>query len=173
MMTDERQGADLFRALDRVPSGSGMVFRHYSLPADERRRLFLEVQGPARERGLLLMLGGEPQLAEAWGADGSHGRYGDPVSSGNLWRSAPVHNLNELEAAEAAGADFVFASPVFPTRSHPDAVPLGVPGFAAIASRAKVPVIALGGMDGERAKELSGTNIYGWAAIDAWSAGPD
>ena len=40
LMTDERQGETLWRALERLPERSGVVFRHYSLPAKERHRLF-------------------------------------------------------------------------------------------------------------------------------------
>lgn len=170
MMTDERQGCGLFAGLDRLPDGAGIVFRHYSLPENERKRLFREVATVARRRGLLLILGGAPRLAESWGAAGSHGIVGGEKSSPHLLRSAPVHSLAELEAAEAAGVDFVFVSPVFATRSHPGARPLGSAGLAAIADKSRVPVIALGGMNADRFSELRDGNVYGWAAIDAWSA---
>jgi thiamine-phosphate pyrophosphorylase len=170
MMTDERQGEGLFSALDALPEGGGIVFRHYSLAPEERRRLFLDVAETARRRELLLMLGGPPKLAESWGADGSHGIADGQRSPPHLIRSAAVHNLTELKAAETAGADFVFVSPVFPTRSHPGAPCLGPAGFAAIAREARVPVIALGGMNAGNFRELSDANAYGWAAIDAWSA---
>jgi thiamine-phosphate pyrophosphorylase len=173
MMTDERQGADLFAGLERLPPGSGLVYRHYSLPEPERRRLFLEVEGAARRRALVVMVGGEPELAAAWGADGSHGLCGGRASAPGLLRSAAVHDLEELKAAEAAGADFVFVSPVFPTRSHPHVRPLGPAGFTAIANEARVPAIALGGMDAAKAQGLGGLNMHGWAGIDAWAREPD
>jgi thiamine-phosphate pyrophosphorylase len=173
MMTDERQGGGLFAALGRLPQGAGVVFRHYSLPEPERRRLFVEVKAFARRSGLLVMLGGEPGLAFAWGADGSHGLCGGPSSGPGLLRSAAVHNLHELSAAEGAGADFVFVSPVFPTRSHPGAPVLGVEGFSAIAGHARVPVVALGGMDAAKAQSLDRLNMYGWAGIGAWTPEPD
>ena len=169
MMTDERQGEGLFPALECLPRRGGVVFRHYSLPEAERRRLFEDVGGVARRRGLLLMLAGEPELAAAWGADGSHGLCGGRASAPGLLRSASAHNLEELAAAEAVRADFVFVSPVFPTRSHPDALILGPKGFGAVAGQARVPVIALGGMDEVRAQSLSGLGMYGWAGIDAWT----
>ena len=170
MMTDERQGNRLFEALRRLPAGAGLVFRHYSLAEGERRLLFEEVQRLARQRGLVLLLGGDPQLALAWGADGSHGLCGGAPSAPGLLRSAGVHDLEELRAAEAAGADLVFVSPVFPTRSHPGSGSLGAEGFALIAREARVPVVALGGMDPAKARILEDRNMYGWAAIDAWTA---
>lgn len=172
MMTDERQGEALFAALARLPRGAGLVFRHYSLAMPERRRLFREVRALARRRGLPLMLGGPPRLASAWGADGSHGLGGGQISPPHLLRSAPVHDRAELKAAEAAGADFLFVSPVFPTRSHPKARPLGRSRLGLIVRESRLPVIALGGMDAERAQGLGDLGIYGWAAIDAWRKGP-
>jgi thiamine-phosphate pyrophosphorylase len=173
MMTDERQGDRVLGAVERLPRGAGLVFRHSSLPEGERRRLFLEIQAVARRRALLLMLAGEPELATAWGADGSHGFCGGRASPRGLLRSAAVHNLQELREAECAGADFVFVSPVFPTRSHPGSPVLGAAGFAAIAAEARVPVIALGGMDAAKAQSVRGLNMYGWAGIDAWAPEPD
>jgi thiamine-phosphate pyrophosphorylase len=158
MMTDERQGEGLWTALERLTRGAGIVFRHYSLPQRERRAMFEAVRRIAWKRSLILIAAGPP-LA---GADGVHGRRGAGLNT------ASAHNLRELKAAERAGADLVFLSPVFATRSHPEAKPLGPHRFALIAHQAKVPVIALGGMDAERARTLGGA--YGWAGIDAWEA---
>ena len=172
MMTDERQGNDLRPALGQLPKGAGVVFRHYSLPDPDRRRLFRQVKAVARRRGLLLMLGGPPSLASAWGADGSHGLAGGRVTAPHLLRSAPVHDLTELKAAEAAGAHFLFMSPVFRTRSHPGATVLGRVRFGLLRQATDLPVIALGGMDVDRARSLGGLGIHGWAGIDAWAPQP-
>jgi thiamine-phosphate pyrophosphorylase len=154
LMTDERQGERLWQALERLPKGSGVVFRHYSLVPAERRRLFDQVRRVARRRRLLLF------AAKGLRADGAHGWRG-----GGL-RSASAHNLRELKAAERSGAHLVFLSPAFPTRSHPGARALGPTRFGLIARHARVPVIALGGVDELKSRRLP--HIYGWAGIDAW-----
>jgi thiamine-phosphate pyrophosphorylase len=158
LMTDERQGEKLWAALERLPRGSGVVFRHYETPA--RAELFARVRRIARRRGLLLILAGPPALAKSWGADGSHGRHKRRRS---LVRTAPAHNLKEIRDAEHAGAQLIFLSPVFATRSHAEAKPLGRLKFASLARQTRLPVVALGGMNERRA--LAGA--YGWAAIDA------
>ena len=168
MMTDERQGDELWPALQRLPRGAGIVFRHYGLSPSERRTLFKRVRGIADRKRLVLLLAGAPRLARAWGADGSHGRGPQPREK--LLRSASVHSFAELRTAERNGAGFVFLSPVFATRSHPGANPLGRIRASAIAARTRLPVLALGGMDARRARALSGMKFYGWAAIDAWGA---
>ena len=63
----------------------------------------------------------------------------------------------------ASQADGIFLSPVFATASHPGADTLGVAGFHALARDSSVPVIALGGMNAARARELAWPR---WGAID-------
>jgi len=161
LMTDERQGERLWGALERLPRGAGIVFRHYGLPPRERRRLFARVRAVARKRRLVLLAGSAPIA----GADGVHG--GGRRRSG--LRSASAHNLAELKAAERRGAHLVFISPVFPTRSHPDARTLGRIRFGLIARQARIPVIALGGVDAHNGARLQALGAYGWAGIDAWA----
>lgn len=165
LTTDERQGDELGRALERLPNGAGIVFRHYALPASERRALFRAVRSAARRRGLLLLLGGDAATARLWGADGWHGR-----GRGAGFHSAPVHDARELRDAERSGASLLFISPVYPTRSHPGAPHLGEARFAALVRRANRPVIALGGVTAQKAVRLRMLGAYGWAGIDAWSA---
>jgi thiamine-phosphate pyrophosphorylase len=164
LMTDERQGDQLWNALRRLPRGAGIVFRHYGLPLAERRKLFDAVKRRARARGQSVLLAGPSRLARSWGAAGSH----DPGRRPGL-TSSSAHSVRELRAAEAAGARFVFVSPVFPTDSHPGARVLGQSGFARIARQARIPVIALGGVDASRARGLKALGAYGWAAINAWT----
>jgi thiamine-phosphate pyrophosphorylase len=159
LMTDERLGECLWAALERLPRGSGMVFRHYSLPADARRELFERVRAVARRRRLVLLIAG----AAFRGADGRHNDRGFGL------RSASAHSQRELKAAERSGAHLVFLSPVFPTRSHPRARPLGRLRFGLIARQARIPVIALGGADARSGRSLAALGAYGWAGIDAFA----
>ena len=164
LMTDERIGDELFDAIGRLPRGAGIVFRHYSLPKAERRALFDRVRNVARRRGLVLVLAGPASTARLWGADGSHGR-----ERGGAWsgiRTAPAHDLAEIRAAERAGADLLFLSPVHATRSHPGAAPLGTDRFARLARRSHLPVVALGGLGPGRGSALRARGAYGWAGID-------
>jgi thiamine-phosphate pyrophosphorylase len=167
LMTDERQDDGLFDALNRLPRGAGVVFRHYSLEPAARRGLFEQVRRIARRRGLLVLLAGEPKLARVWGADGNHGIYAGPRGL----MSASVHNLRELRRAERAGADLLFASPVFPTRSHPGGRTLGTFRFGQLIRHTRTPVIALGGITPKRTRALMQLGAYGWAGIDAWASG--
>jgi thiamine-phosphate pyrophosphorylase len=163
-MTDERQGDALWTALGRLPRGSGVVFRHFCLPRAERRALFERVRALCRRRHLLLVVAGTGHALDIGRAEGRH--EPGPRRSPGL-RTAPAHDVREMRAAERAGAALVFLSPVFPTQSHPGAPVLGRARFGLLARQARIPVIALGGMDRARGPGLPGA--YGWAAIDAWT----
>jgi thiamine-phosphate pyrophosphorylase len=78
-------------------------------------------------------------------------------------RLVTAHSLAEIAMARRARADAIVLSPVFATRSHPGARPLGPLRFRLLAARAGVPVIALGGMTAARARRVGATH---WAAID-------
>jgi thiamine-phosphate pyrophosphorylase len=168
LMTDERIGdADLLRAVGRLPRGSAVIFRHYSLPESERRALFERVKRAARRRHVLILLAGDAAQARAWRADGHHSRTGRPFCTHRAWlHSAPVHNHRELVAACKAGADVLLVSPLFATRSHPGVRPLGPSRFTALAREARLPVIALGGVKPCHAAFLHRLGAQGYAAID-------
>ena len=160
LMTDERLGERLWPALAHLPRGGGVVFRHYSLPAAARRALFVRVRQVAQRRRLVLLCAGG---AVGRGGAGVHNRRGRGLMT------VAVHCASDVARAERAGANAIFVSPVFATRSHPEAKVLGPLGLARIARRARVPVIALGGMTHARFRRLGGLGIHGWGAIDAWA----
>lgn len=163
LLSDARNDELLPRALRALPSRSAFVYRHYHLDPKARRARFDLLAPIAMEHGHLLVLSGSDDQAKAWGAAGS---YGPPEAVGEapeLLRIATVHDGHELAHANAAGVDAAMLSPVFATRTHPNIAPLGPEKFHALAALAEMPVIALGGMTFERAKELGWTR---WAAID-------
>ena len=162
LMTDERVGDGLWRALARLPRGSGVVFRHYRTPPAERRRLFRRVARIARSRGLMLIRGGEHPLGG--GAAGTHRHRGTGLVT---W---PAHNRDEAVRAVRAGADLLFVSPVFVTRSHPGARVLGVSAARKIGAGLPVQIVALGGVTPKRGRLLLRSGFWGWAAIDGWIA---
>lgn len=168
LVTDARNDAGLERALEKLPRGSGVIFRHYHLSEADRRARFDGLRRAAHRRGHLVVLSGTARQARAWRADGV---YGDPRGLARgpaLLRLCTVHSAREIAAARRAGADAVLLSPVFATRSHPGARPLGPVRFRLLATLSGAPVIALGGMNRRRAGRLKWRK---WAAIDGFCDG--
>lgn len=166
LMTDERVGDLLWQAIDSLPDGkAGIVFRHYSLQTEDRAELGARVAAVCRGRGLALAIGRDVDLASSLRAELVHNPTGiDAV----LPTSRSAHSFEEAQAAWRRGAQLIFLSPIFATRSHPGLEPLPRTQAREIIAASPVPVIALGGMNRVRFRELQQLGFYGWAGIDAW-----
>jgi thiamine-phosphate pyrophosphorylase len=58
-----------------------------------------------------------------------------------------VHNVREAREAQAAGADYLGVSPVFPTRTKQDAgKPAGIELVRRIRKEVRIPIVAIGGI---------------------------
>jgi thiamine-phosphate pyrophosphorylase len=162
LMTDERMGKRLWEAVERLPVGAGIIFRHYRLDDAERLELGLNLSERAEERKLVLGVAGSRRLAERIGAALVH----NPDEPGDLAWSMAVHD--ESEALAAKGAALAFVAPVFPTRSHPGRPALGIERAAELVALIDCPAIALGGMDQSRFRALQKRGFHGYAGIDCW-----
>lgn len=166
LVSDARNDAVLERAIAGLPRGSGLIFRHYHLSPAARRARFDVLKHKARKLGHVVVLAADARTARLWGADGIYGAPDRMRRAPGLLRLATVHTLREIAAAHSVDADAVLLSPVFTTASHPGAVFLGPVRWRLLAARARVPVIALGGMTAHRARAH---RIARWAAIDGLS----
>ncbi len=165
LLSDERNEAVLENAIARLPEGSGFVFRHYHLPQQERAARFASILPLLRAGHHWAIVSESDEVATEWGADGVYGPYRRMPPAGMKW-IATAHDEDEMVDADRGAADAIMLSPVFPTRSHPGGEVLGINEFHRLARASVAPVIALGGMTVERAKELDWPR---WAAIDGLS----
>ena len=88
------------------------------------------------------------------------------------WIGRSVHSVPQARAAQAEGADYLLVGPVFTTATHPGAAPLDGDAIRAVAALG-LPVIAIGGVTPERARDLGRAGVYGIAAIRALWDVPD
>jgi thiamine monophosphate synthase len=65
----------------------------------------------------------------------------------------------------------VLLGPIFPTPTHPDSPGLGLELLARAASASAIPVLAIGGVDRERAARCLEAGAAGYAAIRLFQAG--
>ena len=174
LVTDEIHLPDPLAAMERLPSGSGVILRHYGI--DQRKKLGKAVAALARRRNLVLLVAGDWRLAAELGADGLHlpeglARHG--LLAGALgwvrrrkrFLTVACHGAVALGRARALGAHAALLSPVFPTKSHPGAACIGAVRFGLWTRRMGLPVIALGGMNQHRLRRLP--MAAGLAAIGA------
>lgn len=151
---DERR---LFAGLEAT-LGAGarlLQLRLFDITGSELHRIGRRFCAVCREQGARVLLNGDVGVMRAIGADGLHlssrqlnAAMTRPAAHGELL-AASCHTPTDLMRAAAIGADFALLSPVLPTRSHPDADPLGWDTFAAWVDPVPLPVYALGGMSPE------------------------
>jgi thiamine-phosphate pyrophosphorylase len=79
---------------------------------------------------------------------------------------ASSHSLEAAQAAEDAGADYVFFGPIYATPSKAAfGEPQGVERLAGVCRRLRIPVIAIGGITAKNAHECTEAGASGIAAI--------
>ncbi len=122
-----------------------------------------------------VVVNGRPDVALAAGAHGVHlpGR-GLPVAEVRRLARPPfiigvsTHTPADVETARAAGADYVFFGPVFPTATHPGAKGTGSAGLVpALEAAAGMPLWAIGGINARTVSGLGQLSLAGVAAIRA------
>lgn len=145
--------------------------RERDLDAAPLAALVAELLAVTRGTPTRLVLNDRLDVALACGADGVHLR-GDSIPVAAARRLAPagfligrsVHGVDE--AVRAAGADYLIAGTVFPSASKPEeAQRLGVEGLRAIVEAVDVPVLAIGGIAGDRIDRIAAAGAAGFAAI--------
>jgi thiamine-phosphate pyrophosphorylase len=145
---------------------AALQLRAKDLPPRETLAVLRALAPMCHRAGVPLVANDRPDLAMLAGCDLVHvGQTDMPIE--RVRRIAPglrvgvsTHTLEQLDAALAAKPTYVAFGPVFETRSksNPDQV-VGVPLLrtaAAAASAAGVPLVAIGGITRERARELLG-----------------
>jgi len=155
--------------LTRPVDADWVQIRDKELPA----RQLVEVVRAAVAFGSKILVNTRVDVAVAAGADGAH----LPANSlpPNVWRritpsgfliGVSCHRLEEVQQAEAEGADYVVFGPVFaPLSKTSDLTPRGLGGLARAASAVKIPVLALGGITWENAEACVKAGAAGVAGI--------
>jgi thiamine-phosphate diphosphorylase len=127
--------------------------------------------------GARILVNDRADVALACGAHGVHLRA-DGVPTARVRRLAPpafligrsVHTPAEAAAASGAGADYLIAGTVLPTRPSP--APLDTwPRLRSVASASSVPVLAIGGMTRASIADVGRAGAAGIAAVGLFCEG--
>jgi thiamine-phosphate pyrophosphorylase len=175
LITDRRQARHPLAEVVTAALKAGcrwVSVREKDLPDDEQALLTRSLLPVAHAHGAMLTLHGEATLAKLADADGVHLSAGADAA---LARSlagrdklvgASIHGVLEATAIDPALVDYALAGPVFETPSKPGYGPeIGRKGLADIAGAARVPVLAIGGVNPARVGELIAAGAVGVAAM--------
>ena len=179
LVTDRAQtrGRDLVGVVGECLAAGlpAVQVREKDLGAAELAALCRRLRAPTRERGALLIVNDRVDVALAVGADavqrtGASLAVDDirSIAGPRLRIGASVHSLDDAVDAEAKGADWIVFGPVYDTPSKRRyGAPQGLDALAKVTGRVRVPVIAIGGITPERAREVMAAGAHGVAAIAA------
>lgn len=171
-------GADgLAAAVEAAVQGGvdAVQLREKDLPPEDLLPLARRLRQAMLGRTLLLV-NGPLDVALAAGANGVHlPEVAPPVQPPRegflVGRS--VHSLEVARRAEAEGADYLIAGPVYESRSHPGVAPAGLSLVEEIARGVGIPVLAIGGVTAGRVEEVVRAGASGVAVISAVLRQPD
>jgi thiamine-phosphate pyrophosphorylase len=169
VITDRHQARGSLETVAEAAFAGGcrwLSLREKDLDMASRAALLRRLVAIGRRFGATVMVHEDLEAAVAAASGGVHLPSGaSPIAARRRLGAAALigcstHDARELEAA--AGADYATLSPIFPSASKPGYGPaLGVARLAATAAAARLPLVALGGIDA--------TNIT--QCIDAGAAG--
>ena len=177
LVTDEAAKCrhSLLETVQRAVDGGVTIVQYRSTNPDAGTcyREALPIRDFLASRGVPFIVNNRIDLALALDADGVHiGQLALPVPAVRAMigpdriLGLSVSNADQLRAVDAALADYLGMGPVFPTISKLNAPPvLGVDGFAALASQSPLPVVAIGGLDVERARLVRATGAASGIAV--------
>ena len=124
------------------------------------------------QRGALVLINDDEDIARRIGADGLH------LSAAGLaaclqrpdfaWVGASCHGADELRRAAELGLDYALLGPVLPTPTHPAATGLGWAEFARLIAGTPLPVFALGGMRSGMLAVAQEHGAHGIALMRGW-----
>ncbi|MBF0179005.1 MAG: thiamine phosphate synthase [Magnetococcales bacterium] len=182
LITSAEPSGDPEEPLERALEGGSfdLLLREPLTPDADLVRLARRLRPLLAARGGRLLIHGRPEVALEVGADGLHLPETAPateeirriIGSGMLLGRS-CHAVASACRHLLTGGDYVTLSPLFFTRSHPEATPLGSERFARMRAAIPGPVLALGGIGPENVAEAMGTGASGVALIRGVRNAPD
>jgi 8-oxo-dGTP diphosphatase len=148
---DLGEDAFLARAERAFAAGLGLaVVREKAWPADRVDAFAQRMLALAQRYRTTLLFNGDDARARSMGFDGVHWTA-DRLAAAtarpqDFLVAASCHTREDVAKAGALALDFAMLGPVRATPTHPDAVPIGLDGFAQRIAGATLPVFALGGL---------------------------
>lgn len=175
-------GQSLVYAVEEVLAGGATMLQLREKHLEHRDFLAQaqELLPLCRKYHVPLIINDDVQVALESGADGVHVGQSDmavqaarSILGPDKIIGASAHNASEALAAVAAGADYLGCGAVFGSTTKADAGLLSLNTLREIRAAARVPIVAIGGINRQNIARLAGSGVDGVALISALFAAPD
>lgn len=177
------RGRRFEKVLQEALSAGGITcvqLREKHAAHEEKEALAREAQALCAQAGIPFLIDDDVELALCIGADGVHiGQDDVPCAEARraLGDQAIIgvtaKTLEQACKAEAEGADYLGVGAVFPTSTKQDTWTIDHEMLRQICAAVSIPVVAIGGITADNARELAGSGIAGIAVVSAIFAQAD
>jgi thiamine-phosphate pyrophosphorylase len=176
-------GGDVVEIASRILAGGARILqlRWKEANAAELVVAARECRRLTRRHDALFLVNDRVDVALASEADGVHlGQNDLPLHAARRllgrerWIGVSTHDPAQARAAEVGGADYVGFGAIYATRSKPGATaPQGLARLREVRGAVGLPIVAIGGIDAARARDVIGAGADAVAMISALVASPD
>ena len=161
--------------------GATMVqLREKELEGEALEQEAREILAVCRKYGVPLLINDDVMLAKKIGAEGVHVGQSDMAAAEARSILGPdaiigvtARTVEQAQAAEKAGADYLGSGAVFGTSTKKDAKPLDPAYFQQICESVSIPVVAIGGITANNIRQLEGRKMSGFAIVSGIFAAQD
>lgn len=158
-----------------LQGGATMLqLRDKELTGEDLYQEALELQALCKEYHIPFIVNDDLDLAIRIQADGVHlgqddiqGRKVRELIGPDMILGITAKTIEQAQAAQAAGADYLGVGAVFGTTTKKDAKNLSIEALSSIINAVDIPVVAIGGINHDNVTQLSNTGITGVAVVSA------
>ena len=177
LVTDNSDDEEKFlKTIEEAINGGVTVVQIREKTADtlDFYNLALKVKEITTKYNVPLIINDRVDVALAVDADGVHVGQSDmpcditrELIGENKILGVSAATIDEAKKAEKDGADYIGTGAVFPTSTKDDAPSITKKDLKNIVDSINIPVVAIGGITIENAKELKNTGISGLSVVSA------
>lgn len=177
LVTDNSENEEKFLKTiqDAILGGVSVVqIREKTAETLEFYNLALKVKEITAKYNVPLIINDRVDVSLAIDADGVHVGQSDmpcditrKLIGENKILGVSAATIEEAKKAEKDGADYIGTGAIFPTATKDDAPSVTKKDLTDIANSINIPVVAIGGITIENAKELKDTGIAGLSVVSA------
>lgn len=149
-----------------------LQLREKNMPYEQVRQTAIELKTLCRKYSIPFIINDYVELAKEIGADGVHvGQSDTSVSRArallgeNAIIGATAKTVEQALEAQAQGADYLGSGAVFGSVTKLDAKPMEHALLQSICEAVSIPVVAIGGINGENVATLKGRGMAGIAVV--------